>query len=232
MAIQIDCEELLDCPGYLKWMSDKIRGLGTGKDAGEPKPERVTLGTVKLGTVKLGNWSAQWEPYVRLLHFLYGADFYVVDGMEEDTIRATDAMGLRRRYADETGAFLSKSERDIDRIWKSVHGKCSVLEFLLQLCIRLDTMVNEDEPEAMVNQFFGILLGNLDIREEDTDADLVKKITRFLDRKYNADGSEGGLFPLKNWSEKTHQDQRKVSIWYQMNTWLAEHLDDEEHFLE
>ena len=156
----------------------------------------------------------------------------MTDGIEEDTIRATDAMGLRRRYADETGANLGKSERDIDRIWKSIHGKCSVLEFLLQLCIRLDTMVNEEEPEAMVSQFFGILLGNLGICEGDSEDALKDKIIRFLDRKYNADGSEGGLFPLKNWSEKTHQDQRKVSIWYQMNTWLAEHLDDEEHFLE
>ena len=50
MAIQIDCEELRECPGYLKWMSDKIRGISV-KDTGELKPEEVELGTVKLSTV-------------------------------------------------------------------------------------------------------------------------------------------------------------------------------------
>lgn len=212
MAIQVNCEELNGCPGYLEWIKSKIC---TGDDCGD-----------------CGD-CANLKPYGNLLSFLFVKDFFAVDGPAkvDDEVRATDAMGLRRRYAKEVGAEADKSDRDIDRIWKSVRGKCSVLELLLQLCFRLDGMVNEEEPGEMVGMFFGILLKNLGLKESDSSAILEEKVDRFLNRQYGHDGSEGGLFPLSEWTEGVSKDQKTLSIWYQMNIWLTEHLDDEEHFI-
>ena len=204
MAVQVNFEELKNCKTYFDWIIDFV------KDKDE----------------ELGKDSAD-SPYIKLLRYLFVKDFSVVDGMVDDEIRATDAMGLRRRYADEVGAETKKSERDIDRIWKSIHGKCSILELLLQMAIRLDTMVNEDEPETMVELFFAILLRNLELKESDSSEIWDEKTDRFLQRKYDADGHGGGLFPLLKNNGKNLQT---VSIWYQMNYWLNEHLDEEEHF--
>ena len=172
---------------------------------------------------------------------MFSTDFICWDeAIKDDEIRVTDAMELRRIYADEAGALAGKSEREIDRIWKSIHGKCSVLELVLSICYRLDEMVNEDEPGTMVGLFFRIFVHNMELDETDEKADPEEekndrkaKIERFIQRSYNPDGSGGGLFPLKNWSaERGDKDQRKVPIWLQMNTWLNEHLDEEEHFVE
>ncbi len=201
MAVQLKIEEIKDCTTYFDWITEFTM-----------EPDICAGGT----------------PYDELLRYLFVKDFSVVDGMADDEIRATDAMELRRRYADEIGSELGKSERDIDRIWKSIHGKCSMLELLLQLAIRLDTMVNEDTSESMVPMFFAILLENLGLKETDSLEIWDERTDRFLQRKYGADGSGGGLFPL---SDAGDRDLRKVSIWYQMNYWLNEHLDEEEHFI-
>lgn len=39
-------------------------------------------------------------------------------------------------------------------------------------------------------------------------------------RTYNRNGSGGGLFPLK----RAVRDQRDVELWYQLNTYLIEHM--------
>ena len=210
MAVQMKIEELDDCISYFEWIAEFIK-QGSEEENKE-----------------LGRISAD-SPYIKLLRKLFVRDFSVVEGMVDDEIRATDAMELRRRYADEVGGKLSKSEHDIDRIWKSIHGKCSVLEFLLQLAMRLDGMVNENEPESMVSMFFAILLENLKLKETDSSEIWDEKIDRFLNREYGANGDGGGLFPLSNIADG--RDLRNVSIWYQMNYWLNEHMDEEEHFV-
>jgi len=99
----------------------------------------------------------------------------------------------------------------------------------------------------MVGMFFRILITNLGFSEmndtckdgskaadsEEEKDDRKAVIDRFLRREYSQDGSGGGLFPLAKWSqERGSKDQRKVSLWYQMNAWLSEHLDEEERFHE
>ena len=56
------------------------------------------------------------------------------------------------------------------------------------------------------------------------------RVKKWLDRDYFESGCEGGMFPLHEW-KPGDKDQKTVSLWYQMNTWLNEHLDDEERFV-
>ena len=229
MAVQVKIDEMDGCPGYLEWLVHK-----TGKISEESAVEIEKNGKdiPQSGLGKEHN-APQRRPYGELCRVLFGVDFRCSEETaagKEDEIRATDAMELRRRYAEETGDFLGKSEREIDRIWKSVHGKCSVLELILQLAIQIDRMVNEDEPEAMVPDLFWILIRNLGVDLLENEDEIRAKLDVFMDRKYGSDGVGGGLFPLKRIPKTGAKDQREVGIWYQMNAWLSEHLDDEEHF--
>ena len=227
MAIQVKVDELDHCATYLEWLVSKT-GHIYWEDSGKDN-SAVKTTTVK-STANSAVGTANLTPFGRLCKELFSVDFYAVDGIPEDDIRATDAMELRRRFAEEEGELASKSERDIDRIWKSVRGKCSVLEFILQIAYRLDSIVNEDETEAMVPQFFAILLKNLDVKETDSSEILKGKVDRFLSRTYDSNGGGGGLFPLKKYVEGVTKDQRKVPIWDQMGDWISEHLDDDAYF--
>ena len=214
MAVQIDTDELKGCKSYFLWIADKIQ------------------------PVKENQEGSRWDIPESLCRLMLSTDYFYE--MEEDGIRAKDAVDLRKIYAEEVGKKAGKNERETDRIWKSVHGKCSVLELIFSLCVRLDEMVNEGEEGAMVPDFFRILCGNIGfntgkdaekVSHEDSQQYWKADLCRMMERKYEADGSGGGLFPLKKWSENSSKDQRKVSIWYQMNTWLDENLDENEHFM-
>lgn len=227
MAIQINWDEYQDtCPSYFQWLNSKLVW------------EMNDKGTVKLGkntdknSAVLGRYTARNGPFVEMLGYLFDTDFVVMKEVPEDEIRVTDAMGLRRRYADEVGFDKGKSKRDIDRIWKSIHGKCSVLEFILQLCFRLDEMLNEDEPGEMVSQFFGIFMRNLELDPTDSKDVLKEKIDRFMYRKYESDGSKGGLFPIKIGRFDPEINEKSMPIWDQMGRWVSAHLDENAHFSE
>ena len=247
MAVQIKVEELENCPGYFEWMMGKIHGEGNSDGApireqeknGKNRPESALEGKK---VVENPGRSGAGAPLEDVAWVMFGTDFICCEGIKEDEIRTTDAMELRRRYADEVGEAYGRNEHDTDRIWKSVHGKCSVLELILSLCFRLDEMVNEDEPGTMIPAFFDLLTGNLGFvfserggygaAYEDDVKGWKRKIDRMMKREYQEDGSDGGLFPLKKWStERGDKDQRKVPIWYQMNSWLSENLDEDEHFI-
>ena len=236
MAVQINTDELKGCKSYFNWIFEQV------------KPAESSAEDVKV-----------LEALCRLL---FDTDY--IWEIEEDGIRAKDATDIRQVYAKKVGAENGKNEREIDRIWKSVHGKCSVLELIYGMCVRLDEMVNEGETGSMISEFFRILCGNLGFFDKkfvkcsdfDWADELISNkighefsqgwhnfsvsltqfehwkacILRFMSRKYDANGSGGGLFPLRNWVAGVSKDQRKVSIWYQMNTWLDENLDDEAQF--
>ena len=234
MAVQFNFEELENCPGYFTWMVNLIHA----GESNEKDDNNNHHGDI-CGDESVNNHGSDRadSALVEVCRVMFETDFIWDEKIKEDEIRATDAMQLRRKYAEDVGRKANKSLHDIDRIWKSIHGKCSTLEVILSMCGRLDEMVNEDEPGTMVGMFFRILARNLGFdfcaEKELSKEDISAIVCRFLKREYNEDGSGGGLFPIQEWSlEKGSKDQRQVSIWYQMNAWLAEHLDDEEHFVE
>ncbi len=252
MAVQIKVDEMEGCLSYFDWMMNSIFGYDSCKDicsdAGKCTEENSGKCAVKFDKECSVNCTVNRarDSIVEICRVMFETDFICYPGNEDtiknDEIRAKDAMELRRRYAKEVGKNTNKTKIEIDRIWKSVHGNCSVLELILMLCVRLDEMVNEEESGSMVGLFFNILTTNLGFisckmanseeEKNDRNAIILAGIDRFLMRKYNVDGTGGGLFPLKKWSsERGSKDQREVPIWLQMNAWLSEHLDEDEHFL-
>ena len=151
----------------------------------------------------------------KILADLFMMDFETM--LKDDENREKDGLLLRKTYANEVGKGRNSIEKD--RIWKSIHGKCSCLELILGVSNSLNDILNE-ENESMVPQFFEILMGNLGIFSGKSSRDCYEIIWKFMSREYNFDG-KGGLFPLKF----PKRDQRLVPIWYQMNYWMEEHSD-------
>ena len=257
MATQLKSDELNGCKSYFEWLCEWVipeghRYVIVNRDTGKKIFTKLLLdniekekeasngkfsreGSDKFSYDKLSRSGADIPSEsledigkVKLCRFLYGVDFTVGDGgCPEDETQATNGMELRRRYAEFVGKESGKSERDIDRIWKTIHGKCSVLELLVHLCIRLDEMTNEEESGTTVSKFFDVILENLAIDITDNEAGWSAVIGDFLHRNYDKDGSGGGLFPVKNIGDK---DARKMPIWFQLNAWLNEHLNEDAEF--
>lgn len=279
MATQVMVEELDGCKPYIEWIYDVLSHV---------YDESCKCKLVKSAVSR------------ELCRVLFDMDFTWVEDVKDDQIRAEDALDVRRKYAESVGEKAGKSEREVDRIWKSIHGKSSVLELLFSLCEHLDEMVNEGEQDAMIGFFYRILVHNLALDEfgdndfrkvlvvgKDTSVpDIVLqrsaakahpsvnsllekaeimaeekrkngqtilekaeimaeenrrrqaeireiwvgRVKKWMRREYFESGCCGGVFPLHQW-KSTDKDQRKVSLWYQMNAWLCEHLDDDAYFI-
>jgi hypothetical protein len=138
-----------------------------------------------------------------------------------DDNRAADGVSLRETYIVE-----------VDPDYQPSTEPASVLEVLIGLAIRIDAILSEfDTPNRVSNWYFK-MIGNLHLKGYNEDSmsnreiDFIRKenaerIDVFLNRRYEKDGSSGGLFPIKN----IGKDQRKVEIWYQMMTFLNENYN-------
>lgn len=136
-----------------------------------------------------------------------------------DANRAIDGEELRAQYAFET----DRSERIVELY---IDWPCSVLEMMVALAIRCETHImgytsdHDRTPEwfwAMINN-----LGLQDMVDDNFDERvIVDVIDRMMHHDYRPNG-EGGLFILQN----PPKDMRQVEIWYQLNWYLNEILDE------
>lgn len=149
-----------------------------------------------------------------LLYELYSTEFKAV--LSDDNHRISDVAELRESFEEEIGYCYS----DIPDV------PCTVLELLVSLSCRILNILGDYYGSA--GNWFWVLLDNLlgdstyfsnvnlsekpNVRHE-----LQDILKRFVDRKYNFDGT-GGIFPLK----APKKDQKKVEIWYQMQSFLNE----------
>lgn len=221
MAIQLKTDELNGCESYFEWLENVVFD-----------DVEVSYPGVKEAIER--EMSIEESGKYKLMRYLFDRDFVISDsstgeifGCSEDEIQAKNGMELRRKYAESVGKKTGKSERDTDRIWKSIHGKCSVLELLIHLSMSLDSMTNEEESGKNTGKFFDILLENLEFDITSSAKDWQVIVDKFLHRKYKSNGSGGGLFPLK-YAEK---NMKKVPIWSQLNAWLNENLDENAEFI-
>ena len=130
-----------------------------------------------------------------------------------DRNRADDGLNLRDGYSD------------------APHGDCSVFEMLVALSLEMDYTIDGMIPNSGMDIWFNQMITNLGIgmlddafwEENPGEAEDIceEAVQIWMDRGYEYDGS-GGIFPLKNPSD----DQTKVEIWYQMNAYLREILDE------
>ena len=152
--------------------------------------------------------------YYNLLWLLHNREFLVlVDG---DYNRTKDALILRDGYV--------KAGMDKD---------ATILEVLVSLSIRTEhDIMHDDHAGDRTPEWFWMMMSNLglsgpewtDDRWDDIKIDkVVDTLIIFNERRYNRDGTNGGLFPLRS----SRRDLRKVELWYQLNWYLLENYEYE-----
>lgn len=145
--------------------------------------------------------------YVRLLRYLNSQEFTY--NIRLDGNRADDGLYLRYRFKQE------KHLRAVD-VDRCLTGKCSVLEMMVALCLRIEEDIMDDPVKGnRIHKWFHVMLKSLGLLDMDDayfdERYADKVITRFLNREYEPNGA-GGLFRIKN----CPYDLRSVEIWYQM----------------
>lgn len=128
-----------------------------------------------------------------------------------DRNRVIDGEQLRIIYSDLTGCRFSTDIRG-----------CSVLEFLVALADR----VNDTLATIPVDEAFRMFMDNMDIsrctddwflRKLDPERYIQKRCDIMMDRMYEPNGSNGGLFVIHD-----SKDIRPSEWWWQMQYWLNE----------
>ena len=158
------------------------------------------------------------ERYRRLLGYLHSREFTWT--IPNDRNRAIDGMDLRKRFCDE-------SERDYTRVGLYLNSPCSVLEMMVALAFRCENSIMED-PDAgdRTGQWFWNMVTNIGLKEMTDDhytGNVVSNaVDILLNRKYDRNGSNGGLFTL----HRPRRDLRRVEIWYQMCWYISENYEE------
>ena len=142
-----------------------------------------------------------------LLKQLYKTEFIWL--IPNDDNRVADGKELRYEFLEEHGFH------EVDREWMELG--CSFLEMLIGLSRRLCF-----EAGGSDRGWFWHLIRTLDIHRYTDDrripSDRIEDILNtVIWRTYDRDGT-GGLFPLRH----SRRDQRRVELWYQMNSFLIE----------
>ena len=89
----------------------------------------------------------------------------------------------------------------------------TVFEVLLTISDHMAFLVNGSAARC-----FRLLLANLELDCRSTRSEIDEKLVIFMERRYDNDGSGGGLFPL----HAPDRNQRRVELWYQINAYILE----------
>ena len=151
-----------------------------------------------------------------LMLTLLNMEFYS-DIHDFDKNRMSDAMKLRRSYMEET--HLEDEE--------FYEIPPSVLEVLIALAYRIENDILSESDGITAEDMFNMFLENMGIDfifdwewDDDKEVYIQLQACRFMDRLYNADGSDGGIFVLKHPDKNV--DLRTKDIWMQAQHWLRE----------
>lgn len=147
--------------------------------------------------------------YEKLLRHLHNIEFTWF--VPHDDNRASDGVQLRRRYA------LDKYDISLQGY---LRGPCSVLEMMVALAVRCETIMDDDGIGDRTGQWFWTMIHNLGLTPmTDKEFDMCRVdeiVARLLNREYEPDGS-GGLFTVRN----CEYDMRKIEIWCQLSWYLG-----------
>lgn len=152
--------------------------------------------------------------YGRLFDILHNIEF--VYKLERDENRDADGVSLRDDY-EIPYDYLEMDDEFFDR-------RCSVLEMLIALAIKVDDEFIGDPAEEHPEEFFMKMIKNLGLDKfkgnRYRESDVIKIVNRWMRREFNRDGI-GSPFPVR----ESRQDQRKLEIWDQMNAYLSENYN-------
>lgn len=151
--------------------------------------------------------------YWKVLRVLFKKeiDWFVIN----DENRIADGKALRLRFRN------AEHISELDPDW--VDLDCSVLELMVGLSLRI-----EHEADGQPHYWFWVMMNNLGLNVYNDSIefnqfrlDQIQDILdRFIYRRYEYSGL-GGLFPL----QYPHEDQRDRELWYQMNDYVLELLE-------
>lgn len=145
--------------------------------------------------------------YTELLKRLHQTPFVSIVKYDENRIE--DGINLRWGFKP----YFTQREED----WLMLD--CSVLEIIVSIAESLAFSISKDTDEC-----FWELIRNLDlfdITDEfffNAQSFVDETMDRLVYRKYDYDGSGGGLFPLRDPKE----DQRERQLWDQMGDYILE----------
>lgn len=147
--------------------------------------------------------------YRELLSYLHDIEFTYI--IPKDANRAEDGIGLRYRFAYDTGCACADGY---------LEGPCSVLEMILALAIRCEESIMDDPRYGdRTGQWFWKMITNLGLGgmiDDRFDEYYVEDVVaRFLNREFEPNG-RGGLFTIRN----CDYDLRYVEIWVTMLWYL------------
>lgn len=148
------------------------------------------------------------DTFNNLFMELYSYDFTWPRSIPGDANRADDGLQLRHS--------LGFSDILQDK-------PCSILEMLIALAIRIENDVMHSSEEGdRTAQWFWEMIVNMGLgSQNDLNYDHAYVnycIERFINREYDADGNNGGIFVLDN----PRRDLRYVEVWYQAMWYLTE----------
>ena len=149
--------------------------------------------------------------YLDMIEFEYSNDF--------DSNRADDGMNLRYRFGYDLGYMRN------DILDTFGDKPCSVLEMMVALAIRCEeTYMHNPDYGDRTDVWFWEMVENFGFMEEYDENFQPMKVShtlyKFMNRDYNPDGSDGGMFILSN----PRKDMREYDLWYQLNFYLAEKM--------
>lgn len=144
--------------------------------------------------------------HYRLLSHLLSWEFVML--VPNDDNRCSDGIALRHEFR--------RCDREISPPTHWLNMGCSVLEMMIGIARHLQFEMNGE-----VYEWFWLLIDNLGLTRHDdrryNEMTVDQIIERMVWRQYSYDG-KGGLFPLK----RPHNDQRKVELWFQMESYMLE----------
>lgn len=142
-----------------------------------------------------------------------------------DDNRAFEGKNLRERFCE---------EEDIDFDEFNFENEVSMLELILALAFRCDSIMADSIDNVSIGDWFWRLLSNIELDKFTDDEyyslggsyEVDRILDRVINRTYERSG-KGGLFPLK----RVKKDQRKVELWYQMCQYLVENYYTQDIFV-
>lgn len=165
------------------------------------------IGSLKNRNPRLSHW--------QLARVLYQTEFDPF--VPNDENRAEDGRDLREE-------FMDQYQYDADSSWRDL--PCSMLEMLVALGRRAMFIADEDAIEGGAAGWFWHMMDNLElsgltdyeITQGSINLEAATYIIGVVNRREYKRTGVGGLFPLSN----AKWDQRKVELWYQLNSYIQD----------
>lgn len=163
--------------------------------------------------------SGKQRSYHYLLDQLFYTEFRYSHPM--DSNRASDGRGLRYTWGRSSGYADYIIENTLDIY------PCSVLEVLVALSLRCEEQITYDSTYGdRTSKWIWVMLRNLNLEnmyDENYHEEMIGYVLdKWMDRQYNYDGSNGGIFVIK----EPRADLRLTDIWYQAMWYLTERLKE------